>query len=167
MSLASLSRQEIRAAIPVGPQQMPVHAQDDAPRDGTGRPDGFQMLTRYIPTEAITLYVAAMAARADVASALSWTDAAAAHLLYWSFGLVTVLILWVMLIVRRKQGDATRAPAWWTFGAALAAYLVWGLSVPGHPAAEALGGLPALGALILSTLLSVAEPAVPQRPDAN
>lgn len=113
-------------------------------------PNGFEMLTRYIPTETITLYVGAMAARDEIASATGlgvWG-------IYWVFALLTPTLL--ALLLRRQEPP--KPVTWWPLFASCVAFLVWAMSVPGHPVADEWKALPAFAALLVSTLLSLLEP---------
>ena len=173
MSLATL-------AFPPQPKQVavPLQAPPDprlarprmptAPAAPPSKPAGFDVLTRYIPTETITLYVAAMAAREQIAQVAGLTPGNAVTLVYNVFALLTPLILVLLMLVAHRQaggGDRFKPRAWPLF-AALAGFLVWALSVPGHPVADQLAGLPALGALLVSTFLSLLDPLFAPQPDA-
>lgn len=124
MSLASLS---VPVANAVSPLFWPAAVPSDPTKPTATTRLGFEILTRYIPTETVTLYVAAMAAREQIATAFGLGVLDAVTLIYATF-------------------------------AALTGYLVWALSVPGHPVADQLAGLPALGALVVSTFLSLLDP---------
>lgn len=128
------------------------------------QPTGFEMLTRYIPTETITLYVGAMAAKAELATLLHLQDASWA--IYWFFAAVTpALLLLLLLNKHRTSGSADPfKPPWWPFVAAALAYLMWAMSVPGNPIADQLKALPAFGALFLSVILSLLDPVLGPKP---
>lgn len=162
MSLATLAFAPRIAARPPD-AQMPMDPNAPAPAPAARpAPDNgdFDLLTRYIPTETITLYVAAMAAREQIARWLGLEVPLTVSLIYGTFALLTpVILLVLMLTAHRQSGIAGRfRPRQWPLVAALAGFLVWALSAPGHPAADQLAGLPALGALVVSTFLSLLDP---------
>lgn len=129
-----------------------------APAAQNEKPNGFEMLTRYIPTETITLYVGAMAARDDIAHAFG-LGSSAVSTIYWVFAALTPIILALLLLGRARLGEPRTAKLhWWPLTAATIAFMVWALSVPGHPVADAWKMLPAFGALLVSTFLSLLEP---------
>jgi hypothetical protein len=149
MSLAALARSNQSA-----PQSMPLESE----RLNPSSPSGFEMLTRYIPTETITLYVGAMAARDEIAKLLGLPDAI--WPIYWVFAFLTpILLLLLTLGANRRAGAASAGPIhWWPLFASFLAFLVWAMSVPGHPIAEQLKALPAFAALFLSVFLSLLDP---------
>ena len=123
-------------------------------------------LVKYIPTETITLYVAATAAITSIKAAFPWLTA---DCLYWGFvGLTPILFLLVYMGKRRSQNlpvlpkQLIQWP-WWKLIACTVAFAFWALAVP--PLVETEGGkfVAAFGALFISTLLSligaVVEPA--------
>jgi hypothetical protein len=154
MSLASLARNfsgnEQPGALDAAPPQSP---------------SGFEMLTRYIPTETITLYVGAMAAKDDLAKLLGVENAI--WPIYWTFAVLTPVLLLLLMLSRHKTSGSTESfkPHWWPLLAAFLAFLVWAMSVPGHPAADAYKALPAFAALLLSVFLSLLDPIIgPKKP---
>lgn len=124
--------------------------------------DRFEALTRYIPTETITLFVAAMSVQPMLAAL--WPPLGP-WVLYWAFAVLTpalqLLLIW--LKQREAEGkDATPAPFRphpWPVIAGLIAYLVWALSVPatGFVEGEAAKAVGAVGALFISSVLSVGD----------
>lgn len=162
MSLATLAFAP-RFAPGLPDVQMPEDLAGPLPASAAPRANenaGFDLLTRYIPTETITLYVAAMATREQIAQALGLEPTAAVTAIYLSFALLTpAMLLVLMMTAHRQSGAATRFRARpWPLVAAFTGFIVWALSVPGHPVADQLAGLPALGALVVSTFLSVLDP---------
>ena len=156
MSLAALA-QEHRAS-----------ASDPAARQGPSTsgatPTGFAMLTRFIPTETITLYVAAIAVQESLAELKPFGLPIDRWVIYWTFALLTPALLLILLSNALATQPATAKPLhWWPFVASLLAFLVWGLSVPGMIDSDALQAVCAFGALFLSTLLSLVEPIIPPR----
>lgn len=145
MSLATLAREMQASAIP--------RARGVAP---PARPDGFAMLTRFIPTETVTLYVAALALEDTVAS----YHVTAFHI-YAGFAIATPILLAVVTKRTQIVDPANSKPIhWFPLLASLLAFLVWGLSVPGLIDSDKAGlmALCGFGALVLSTLLSLVEP---------
>ena len=149
MSLAALARQAWR---PPGATTF-----DDATSQADP-PSGFELLTRYIPTETITLYVGAMAAKDDIANLLRRTDAV--WPIYWTFALLTPVLFFLLALNRHRTSGSTEPFSihWWPLLASLLAFLVWAISVPGHPIALELKALPAFAALLVSVLLSLLAP---------
>ena len=117
-------------------------------------------LVGYIPTEVITLYVAALSAEAALHAAFPRIDAAT---ILWFFVVLTPLLLLLIYLSKvAATGDKLPGPRlwpWWKMCAATVAFFVWALAVPGNPylkdAASAVAGL---GAMLTSTLLSVMTP---------
>jgi hypothetical protein len=123
-------------------------------------------LVKYIPTETITLYVAATAAIKSITTAFPWLTA---DCLYWGFvGLTPILFLLVYMGKRRSQGlpilpqQLIQWP-WWKLIACTVAFAFWALAVPPLVTTEGAKFVAAFGALFISTLLSligaVVEPA--------
>ena len=117
-------------------------------------------LVGYIPTEVITLYVAALSAEAALHSTVPAIDAAT--ILWFFVGLTPLLLLLIYLSKVAATGDKLPGPRewpWWKMVAATIAFFVWALAVPGNPylrdAAAAVAGL---GAMLASTLLSIMTP---------
>lgn len=178
MSLATLAREQAlrsaaaaagaqaeaerrRAAEDTGKDLAPVPPVPPAPvPPGPPRPDGPQMLTRFIPTETITIYVGAMAARDQLASALH----AGVWQIYWAGAALTPILQYLLMRRAHRLAAPTEPfrPGLFPFFASLVAFLMWALAVPGNPAADRFSALPALGALMVSTFLSLLEPVPPQ-----
>ncbi len=162
MSLAALSREQ---PLPRSPRAAPTPGMamdDESPESPDQEPppppsgsNAFETLTRYIPTETITLYMGAMAAMAEfTAVGISvWA-------IYAFFALLTPALLLVLTLSRARQaGEAGYAMLhWWPPTASMIAFLVWATSVPGHPVADRWSALPALAALFISTLLTALDP---------
>ncbi|HYN06965.1 MAG TPA: hypothetical protein VES67_06220 [Vicinamibacterales bacterium] len=117
-------------------------------------------LVGYIPTEVITLYVAALSAETALHSTFQIIDAA--KILWFFVGLTPALLLLIYLSKVAATGDALPGPGkwpWWKMCAATIAFFVWALAVPGNPylkdAAAAISGV---GAMLVSTLLSIVTP---------
>lgn len=120
------------------------------------------MLIRYIPTEAITLYVAALAAEPALRPVVSAYSAAQ---IYTAFLILTPLLVLVVYASKRATEGMRPLPRlkqwpWWEMLAALVAFSAWGLAVPGNPYAEGPAGTAAAGlaVIVVSTLLTYIEP---------
>jgi uncharacterized membrane protein YhdT len=134
--------------------------------------DGFELLTRYLPTETITLFVAALAATATVPDEPLKT--ALPLWFYVGFALLTPILLLVLTYLKQREAETASGsppqpfrPHPWPPIAALIAFLVWALSVPGvlDPKISASwGGFIAFGALSVSTLLSLIDRAIGPKP---
>jgi len=160
MSLASLARESVRrppAATNNGQDDNAKRGKKSGQNEQKESPNGMESLTRYIPVETITIYVAAMASLDQLAKLSSFITP---WMIYCIMAVLTPVIL--MLLVYREQkiaGDAIdiKKRAWPIFASFLA-FLVWGLSVPGHPVAADTSGLFALLAMVLSTFLALFDP---------
>jgi len=115
-------------------------------------------LVKYIPTETITLYLAATAALSSLTKTAPglWP-----MYLYWGFvALTPILFLLIYLGKRRSQNlpllpDTIGDWPWWKLIASTIAFMVWALAVPLLVDTD-LGKIAvAFGALLVSTLLSL------------
>jgi hypothetical protein len=117
-------------------------------------------LVGYIPTEVITLYVAALSARAAIYATLPFMDAAA--ILWFFVGLTPLLLLLIYLSKVAATGDRLPGPSrwpWWKMFAASVAFFVWALAVPGNPyLADTGAAVAGVGAMLVSTLLTILTP---------
>jgi hypothetical protein len=123
-----------------------------------------QVITTYIPTEIITLYVAVLAALRDKTNTLA---AASALRAFWFFLAVTPLVVWLVYAARVRSAKPARPLpvhpyAWplWEMFAAATAFTAWAAALPDSPLMGA-GVSPALGGilvLVASTLLGLAAP---------
>lgn len=148
MSLIGLGKTFVRTApAPAGYHPPPVAA---------NRTDNYEGLTKYIPVETITLFVAAMAAEAALRATAPWLTVWA---IYAVCAVLTPLIVWVGAVREHKAAarpDPMPRP-WWRMVAATVAFLVWSLSIP--PLLDDPGRLAAgVGALFVSTLLTLFDP---------
>lgn len=121
-----------------------------------------EMLIRYIPTEAITLYVAALAA---VPVLKETVPAYHARNIYNAFLIITPLLVLVVYASKRATEGMRPLPAlkqwpWWEMVASLIAFAAWGLAVPGNPYAQSAPGAAAAGlaVIVVSTVLTYLEP---------
>src|SRR4051812_27960036 len=99
MSLSTLAR---RPASIIRPEAAPG-APGPGPAPAPAPRDNFDALTRYIPTETITIFVAAMSAQAALPKGITpWT-------LYTISAVLTPLIFWAIAFGRHRQAnDGTR-----------------------------------------------------------
>lgn len=120
------------------------------------------MLIRYIPTEAITLYVAALAAVPVLQQAVSAYQAVQ---IYNAFLILTPLLVLVVYASKRATEGMRPLPGfkqwpWWEMAASLIAFAAWGLAVPGNPYTNSPAGTAAAGlaVIVVSTILTRVEP---------
>jgi hypothetical protein len=115
-------------------------------------------LVKYIPTEAVTLYVAATAAMKSLTETFSWLSASR---LYWGFVVLTPILFLLIYFGKRRSQKLPIAPAhvtdwpWWKLIACTIAFMVWALAVPPLVDTDAGKIVAAFGALLVSTLLSL------------
>ncbi len=126
-------------------------------------------LVKYIPTEIVTLYVAAASATPSLRVAIPVVDG---KLVYWGFAALTPVLLILMYASKRASDGIPPLPKakelpWWKMSAATVAFLVWALAVPGNPYVLGDSGavIAGFGAIIISTLLTLLEP-IFERPAA-
>ena len=159
---ALMSKFGIPAAQAVALQDdlLPLAAKE--PNEPTKGSNALDALARYIPTEAITLYVAACSALAALAGKV---PPEAPYWTYWIFvGLTPVLFLLIFAGQRRAK-DLSPFPKfaqwpWWKLIASTIAFGVWSLAVPGTPylKGEVGGIVAAFLAILVSTFLTLLEP---------
>ncbi len=138
-------------------------------------------LVKYIPTESITLYLAATAALSSLtktppASGSTSVPTLEPMYLYWGFVVLTPILFLLIYLGKRRSQNLPLLPAtiqdwpWWKLIASTIAFMVWALAVPPLVDSEMGKISVAFGALLVSTLLSlvgaVVEPsgATPQVP---
>ena len=122
----------------------------------------FEALARYIPTEIVTLYIAAASAMAALKQAIPAINETNT---YWFFVFITPLVFLVVLGGKRVANDE---PAWpgfgklplWKLFAATTAFAVWALAVPTTPFFDGVAGgaIAAFFATLVSVLLSMFAP---------
>jgi hypothetical protein len=137
-------------------------ANSSAMRQPPSKDDVLAGLSKYIPTESVTLYVAAISSL----PALKDTGISPAAT-FWFFVCLT-LVLMLLLFLRQlalagKDWKISVAQwPWWKIIASTAAFAVWALAVPGNPLkfadATVSGVVSALAALFVSTLLNLLTP---------
>ncbi|MCK6624819.1 MAG: hypothetical protein L6R45_06545 [Anaerolineae bacterium] len=121
-------------------------------------------LVKYIPTESVTLYVAAIAAAPSLNSVWPWITTEG---IYWFFAVLTPVLWLVILMSKRKAENLPPRPVvsgWlvWNMVASFVAFVVWALAVPSGPYLQHDGEGVVAGflALVISSLLSMADPLV-------
>jgi hypothetical protein len=142
---------------------------DGADREPPSGDDALTSLTKYIPTEVLTLYLPAVA----IVAALDEPRVMAGKkIIYWAFAVgMTPLISLLVYLRRRAMAGMPLWPSWtqfplWNLMAAIVAFLAWALALPGNPYLEkpAMHVASGFAALLASTLLSLLEPLFLRRP---
>lgn len=118
-------------------------------------------LTKYIPTESVTLYVATVSALPSLKSTLPSLTASHA---YWFFVIFSPLLLLLLYFNQlatagKPFGSIAQWPLWRLIASTIA-FAVWALAVPGNGIISGDGAavLAALGALLVSTVLNLVAP---------
>ncbi len=124
--------------------------------------DALAGLTKYIPTETITLYIAAVSAEASIDD-----YGLTSELSYWIFVLATpafMLLLYLRQLAMAQQNwkiSVTQWP-WWRMIASTLAFSVWALAIPGNPiitsSNETGGVIAGFAALLVSMVLNLFSP---------
>lgn len=119
-------------------------------------------LTKYIPTESVTLYVAAVSSL----PALQGTGVTPT-IIFWAFICLTPILM-LLLFLRQlalagKDWKISVAQwPWWRIIASTVAFGIWALAVPGNPLSfsdSAVSGVIAgFAALFVSTFLNILAP---------
>jgi hypothetical protein len=129
-----------------------------SPLQNTPSSSALDGLVRYIPTESITLFVAATAA----INSLTTTFPLLTPLrLYWFFVVLTPILFLLIYIGKRRSQNLRLLPEsiaewpWWKLIASTIAFMVWALAVPPLVDSDAGKVVAAFGALLVSTMLSV------------
>lgn len=154
MGLANLAQEEVQR----------IERPEAAPA-APSREDVFDGLTKYFPTESMTLYVAALSAQKAL---VGFWAALTPWALYLSGVFLTPLLFLLILIGKRaKLPDEPLLPRlkqwpWWKLLASTVAFAVWALAVPPQPTpelrTEAGGVVAAFLALSVSMALRLLEP---------
>ena len=115
-------------------------------------------LVKYIPTESVTLYLAATAALSSLTQAF---PVLTADRLYWTFVVLTPILFALIYFGKRLSQKLPFMPAktsqfpWWKLFASTAAFAVWALAIAPLAATDAGKITTAIGALFASTALSL------------
>jgi hypothetical protein len=127
-----------RAAGAMPPAPLGPDGQSSPPVQ-TALGTSLQTLTTYIPTEVLTLYVAAVAALSPVGP--TTTSNVSHWVTFWCFLVATPVIVWVAFATKVKA--ASRAvplspKRWpmWEMSAATIAYAAWAFALPNSPFAQ-------------------------------
>jgi hypothetical protein len=121
-------------------------------------------LTKYIPTESVTLYVATVSAQGAITSVAPWFGP---NIAYWFFVVLTPVLLLVLFLRQLAvAGKEWRLPPagwpWWRMIASTLAFAVWALAVPGNPIIDtknaASGVVGGLAATVVSGFLNLVAP---------
>jgi hypothetical protein len=133
------------------------------PLQKTPASNALDSLVKYIPTEVITLYVAAAAALSSLTATFPvitpWR-------LYWGFVALTPVLFLLIYIGKRRAQKLPPLPRgfatwpWWKLIASTFAFMTWALAIPPLLTTEADKVLAGFGALLISTMLSVVGGAV-------
>jgi len=145
---------------------LPSSLSRDVAVRGNAISNTLDMLIRYIPTEIITFYIAALAGVPALQPALPVFTPGN---IYAAFLILTPLLVFLVYMSKRATEGMRLIPSlkqwpWWEMVASLVAFAAWGLAVPGNPysgkpAAAAAAGLLAI---IVSTILIYLEPIAQQ-----
>jgi|SRR5687767_806843 len=133
--------------------------------------NALSMLVKYIPTESITLYIAALSAAAALKS---FSSRVTPEFIYWFFGILTPVLVLIIYFGKRKVAKLQPTiPSllewpWWKTIAATIAFLIWALAVPTNPYVDdpLQSALVGFLAVFVSTILSVLEPLFDRPADA-
>ena len=164
MSLASLARQSLhRNAVTVSRERAQVGGVQNGA--GSGEPvSALEQLTQYIPTETVTLFIAAVSAWTALHQAEAWLWLGPWGLIV-AFTVLPPLMFWIAALATfAEQKRAKKIPEDANFSlpifdmvAATIAFFVWSLAVPGlFDGAAVLQVLAAFAAVVVSWLLSKA-----------
>lgn len=130
------------------------------PLERTRGSNALDTLVRYIPTEAITLYVAAMAAMGPLKATFPVLTEAR---VFWFFVFLTPALFLLIFVGKRRSQNRPALPGqwpWWKMTASTIAFLVWALAIPTAPYLTGESGkvVAAFGAILVSTFLTLLEP---------
>jgi len=122
----------------------------------------FEALARYIPTEVVTLYIAAASAMQALKQAMPVINETNT---YWFFVIITPVVFFVVYAGKRLANNQPAWPGlrslpWWKLIASTVAFAVWALAVPTTPylTGVAGGAVAAFFATFVSVLLSLLAP---------
>lgn len=132
------------------------------PKPNTRTSAALEALVRYIPTESITLYVAAMSALGALQETFPTFTALG---IYLFFVILTPLLFLLIYGGKRIADKLPPFPSlshfpWWKTIAATIAFSVWALAIPGAPFFTGAGGGAIAGflAVFISVFLTLFEP---------
>ncbi len=118
----------------------------------------FEELTRYIPLEAVTIFLALVSlinGLKELGRPIGALDSFDAYL----FGGIVILpfVVWLVKKAKERQDGVRTGFPWWPLIAGLLAYAVWGMTVPGVFDDPVMHVVAAPMAIIVSKLLSLIE----------
>ena len=119
-----------------GPPQAPPGAPPaSAPLPPSGASTALQTITSYIPTEILTLYVAAIGILGPLSAA---SDSLHRWLPFWCFLAATPLVVWLVFATKLKSAGKPipiPPPQWplWEMFAGTLAYFAWAFALPDSP----------------------------------
>jgi len=115
-------------------------------------------LVKYIPTESVTLYVAATSAIASLTAAVPWVTPTR---LYVSFVVLTPILFLLIYVGKRRSQQLSFMPEgvtnwpWWKLVASTIAFSVWALAIPPLISGDAGKVVAGFGAVLVSTMLGL------------
>jgi len=132
----------------------------ESPVQKTHSSSALDGLVKYIPTESITLYVAATATAAMSSFTVAFPFLTPFRL-YLCFVALTPILFLLIYVGKRRSLKLPALPEpvtkwpWWKLIASTVAFAVWALAVPPLVATDAGKVAAAFGALLVSTMLSL------------
>jgi RsiW-degrading membrane proteinase PrsW (M82 family) len=136
------------------------------PIQGTTSSNVLDGLVKYIPTETVTLYVAATAAITELTATFPWLTP---YVLYWIFVVLTPTIFLLIYMGKRRSQNLSFLPPhttswpWWKLIASIIAFGIWALAVPPLVTTDAGKVVAAFGAIGVSAVLSLVGAVVEPR----
>ncbi len=163
MSINSLTDNEIRKVLTRASREPLAKAAAREAFEDNQVTNALSMLVKYIPTESITLYIAALSAAAALKSFAYFITT---EFIYWFFAVLTPVLVLVIYFGKRKVAKLKPTVPnllewpWWKTIAATIAFLIWALAVPSNPYINdpLQSALVGFLAVFVSTILSVLEP---------
>jgi hypothetical protein len=131
---------------------------EEPPIEKTKPSTALDALVKYIPTESVTLYVAATSAISTLTAAF---PSLTPNRLYWGFVAFTPILFLLIYIGKRRSQSLRFLPEsmtqwpWWKLFAATVAFGFWALAVPPLVSTDAGKAVAAIGALFVSTMLTI------------
>lgn len=128
------------------------------------RDDSVAALTKYIPTESLTMYVAIVSSQKAVSSVFPAITPASAYALFIILTPLIMLGLYFrgLALAEHEWRISPRLWPWWRMIAATIAFSAWALAIPGNPVIDpgnmAGGAVASLAALFVSVFLSLLAP---------
>jgi hypothetical protein len=149
-NLQGITADNLRAAV------APVAAAE--PLEKTAGANALDGLIKYIPTESVTLYVAATAALSSLTATFPLLTP---YRLYWGFVVLTPVLFLLIYVGKRRSQKLPPLPPqparwpWWKLIASTIAFMAWALAIPPLVTTDPGKVVAAFGALLVSTLLSL------------